>query len=586
MEIVSADAGELEELPSYTFPAVTDDEARVKAIAEAVAAELGGEITALYQMADGLWYVVITVDGTIKGAVVQAVKSGGKLTYKVLERHDEPAAEETLQNLANDFRSKPNLTPDYAATEGFTTAKEYEDYLKKLLDNIPGGAPNDAAKGELAAFLENSVSRVSTVTVPAKENRVTLTGSDISAGCASAKETGDALQGVLTGTDVSLNKALTIIIRVECQGLDSGKPLQLDLDASLLDTLGDAELMLLLGDGSHAVRLTAADLRALINAYGVLSIQMEKTGDAAYTINFLNAEGELINWLCANVSFFLPASGPLATVLASYQGGSDNWGGQYDERTAAIRFSTPYSGVYEVMENDLAISDLDGVSEEQRAAVAFMVSKGYFTLDGEGAFRPGVSLKRYDFTKALVGMFFALEHDLSTTFTDVPADSPYRDVVASAQAKNLIKGYNETTFAGEDNISGEQVLTLAGRTLVERKGYSYPADPAQYLTFPGGAEVDDWAQEATALAVREGVLTPGESLSPLTDLSRADAALYLYRLFMLLYEVSPETIQMQTPPEKPAAPAIPVVPIVLGAGGVALVGVGAWLWLKRKKTDA
>lgn len=153
--------------PSYTFPAVTDDEALVKAIAEAVAAKLGGEITGIYQLADGLWYVVITVDGTTKGAVVQAVKSGGKLTYEVLDSHDTPAEEDVLQGLTNDFQSKPNLSPDYAATEDFTSAKEYEDYLKKLLDNIPGGTPNDAAKGELAAFLENSVSRVSTVTVSA-----------------------------------------------------------------------------------------------------------------------------------------------------------------------------------------------------------------------------------------------------------------------------------------------------------------------------------------------------------------------------------------------------------------------------------
>ncbi len=53
--------------------------------------------------------------------------------------------------------------------------------------------------------------------------------------------------------------------------------------------------------------------------------------------------------------------------------------------------------------------------------------------------------------------------------------------------------------------------------------------------FDDGENVSEWAVEAVALAVREEIVARGESLSPTGDISRSDAALYLYRLFMLLW---------------------------------------------------
>ena len=174
-------------------------------------------------------------------------------------------------------------------------------------------------------------------------------------------------------------------------------------------------------------------------------------------------------------------------------------------------------------------------------------------------------------------MFFALDRDLNTTFTDVPKDSEYYPYVASAQQRNIVEGFDETTFGGEINMTVEQMIALAARTLVDQKGYSLPTDADSYLvSFENKNEIGAWARELVALAVREGIIDRDYDLNPQADITREQAAVILYRLFMLLYEVAPVGLNVSGN----------TVGIIVGsAGGVAVLGGGAALWyfLKKKR---
>jgi len=88
-----------------------------------------------------------------------------------------------------------------------------------------------------------------------------------------------------------------------------------------------------------------------------------------------------------------------------------------------------------------------------------MVSKGYFEVN-EGKFNGNDPLNRYEFMKALVSMFFALDREVEATFTDISKDNYYYPYVASAQKDNIVEGYDDNTFRGEINIPKEQVLVL------------------------------------------------------------------------------------------------------------------------------
>lgn len=580
--------------PAYDYPVVTeDDDAYVRAVADAVAAAVGGEITAIYKLSDGVYYVLITVDGGVKGALVQGVRQNGRVVWNVTETHDTPLEPEALDKLAGGLLSGSNITVDYGQIGG--GLEELKTYLQGVLDNMDGLTPNDAAKQELAGWVESALSAGCSGSAAGKDNRLTLGSDQLGDLADQAREMRRELEQLLGDNGVTLNRPLVIRIRILWSNLDWGAPCQFTLDQALLEAMDGCTLQLLLGDGQHGLMLSPEAVKALVERYGSLAVRIAAAEDGTYTIQFLDAQGDILERLETAVTVFLPCESPTATVMATYGGGSDNWGGQYDQRTGVISFDVRYSGDYQVLENSARIDDIAELPEENQQAIRFMVSKGYFSLE-DGKFLPREPLNRYAFSEALVGMFFALDRDAQTAFTDVPADSPYYPYVASGEQSRILEGFDDGTFRGENELTVEQMLALAARTLIEQKGYAAPADPETYLGgFSDGLATSDWAVEQVALSIREGLMDPGGELHPQEPVTRAQAAQILYRLFLLLHEVSPVALDLPpvtetdaaAPVEEPeAAPedkgipaAVPVAAAAVAAAGGAVV----WYWLRKRK---
>ena len=501
----------------------------------------------------------------------------GGYTASLLESY--AAAERTV--LARERFAPSNISVDYKKTAGFTKASDYVDYLYELLQSTDNEKPNDAAKSELVIYIENAVSTLSTEQVKCRNNTLLVKGRDVESSVNTALQAQAELLAAAREKNVELNKDVSIVIRALGAKMDAQKPMKVTLDPSLADALHGASLQILLGDGKHMLRVDASDVKELSNQYGKLTVSLSRDADGKYSVSFIDGDGNTLQRIEKPVTISLPCESPFSTVLASYADGSDNWGGQYDSANGTISFETVYSGVYETIDNAQEISDISALSQEQIDAIRFMVSKGYFALDEGGAFYPDALLTRYDFTAALVGMFFALDRELKSDFPDVPQDSPYYAQVASAEAGEIVKGFDDGTFGGDKNITVEQVLALAARTLADKKGYAYPENPEDYLIFPGAEEVSEWARETTALAAREGIADAAEAISPAEGISRADAALYLYRLFMLLYEVSPVEISTSAAQRALSPTAAVCVSVVLLAAAAAL----ALYWRRRQNAD-
>lgn len=261
----------------------------------------------------------------------------------------------------------------------------------------------------------------------------------------------------------------------------------------------------------------------------------------------------------------------------------------------SITFGTRYSGQYEVLENDVAISDIGDLDQELQTAIKLLVSKGYMNAP-DGLFSPDSPLSRYDFTQALVGMFFALDRSLEASFPDVPKDSAYYSHVASAQAGHIVEGFEDGTFSGDKNITVEQMLALAARTLRERKGYLTPENEDSYLTsFSDADQIAGWAKQLVAQTVRDEIMDRASVLNPKGEVPRAQAALILYRLFLRLYEVSPVALDLpdvveteppvvETPaPVEDEAGGFPLGPVVAAVAVAAAGGtIGAGVYFKKK----
>lgn len=580
--------------PTYNYEQMESGDKYYSGVAKAV--EGKGTIQAIYKLLEDACYALLENSGAYSGALVRGVREKGRIVWKTDREDDVPLSAGELDRLAAEIISKPNMTPDYGKISGFSSDRDLLDYLQDCLDNMDGVTPNDAAKTELAAFIENSIAGVCSGSVSGADNRLTADASTLGGLLSQAQSAKRNVESLLQSNDVELNKGIVGIIRILWQNCDWSQPCQLSLDPSLAEALKGCDVQFLLADGRHYVRLSDDCVRTLTDRYGSLSVQLSRDG-GAYTITFLDSEGKVIEQLDAPVTVGLPADSMTSTVMVSHSGGSDNWGGQFDPSAGVVSFGTRRSGQYEVLENDARIDDIGELSEESQAAIRFMVSKGFLTLE-DGSFDPSGVLTRYQFTQALVGMFFALDPSLTTSFEDVPADSEYYSYVASAEARGIVVGYDEVTFGGDNSMTVEQMLALAARTLVDQKGYALPTDAEQYLnSFEDRETISGWARQEVAMAVREKLVDRGGVLDPLAGITREQAAVILYRLFLLLYEVPPVALELppvtetaartETSDTESEAPSAAV--ITAAVGGVTLAGGGvgaAWYFLVRKKGHA
>ena len=432
-----------------------------------------------------------------------------------------------------------DISVDYRSVSAFISEDDYTDYLRQLLSDLNGAEPSDAAKSTLVTYVETAVSALASLSLDAYSNDLTIRGEDIRACISDADNIRGHLISILTDNGIALNKEIPLSLKIDGIGFDTNSPGQVRFSADILTELGPTEVIrVLLGDTRHSIIITADSLREICASYGELVIRFQQTGFRKYTVNILDESGNPIERLPAAVAFTLPANNELATVLATYAGGVDNWGGQYDASNDAIEFSTRFSAAYEVLEDSISISDIDSLEPDIRSAINFMVSKGYFTLDGN-TFNPDSDLTKYDFIIALVKMFFALDRKASSSFQDVSISSDYYAYVASAEIEGIAKGDGSGHFNGENSITVQEVVALCARTLTEKKGYAYPEYPDEYLIFPDSAQISAWAAQDVSLAVREGLISDTQTLSPSGYMTRSQSAVLLYRLFMLLYETSP-----------------------------------------------
>ncbi len=545
-------------------------EAQVKALAEEAAKKFKGTVGEIYKLSDDLYYVTIYVDGEFAGGtVVKNISNGASWT--VVESNKEVMSEENLAQIVTKDNAVSNIVIDYTET------KNAEKYIDKVFENIDGTTPNNAAKEELADYAQKYIAENSEGTLKAKNNCIVIDAKTIGKAAESATDAKSEIDVVLEKHRVELNKKITVILRIVCRNMKSDAPMQITFDGSCLESMGDADAVFVELCEGYGVKISKENLSVLVDKFGKITVTITKTEDDSYNIQFAEADGSIIHQLPVSMTFILPAENELCTVYAEYQGGTDNWGGQFDEITKELSFETPYTGKYTVKEETADITDIAELSEEHQKAIRFMVSKGYFSLN-EGKFNPNDTLTRYSFSESLVRMFFMLDRSMTTSFTDVSKESPYYPYVASGENANIIEGYDDNTFRGENDVLREEVIALCSRTLRERKGYAEPESPSDFLHFTDNDKIPEWAKSEIALAVRETLIQDGGMLSPDTAITRADSALLLYRLFMLLYEVEPVAV-------KNVSSMSVIGWMVGGVAVVILTGLGtiAAILLRRKK---
>ncbi len=386
--------------------------------------------------------------------------------------------------------------------------------------------PNRAANE-----IEMIVNQKSIIKANVVDNKVSIDGASVAQKDAEAVAEIQGYVNKLNARGMYLNRDLVNVVTVKIEDVNFSDFVEINIDQNNLNQITNVNnLKIMLQNQNEYIVLNKDSINYVLSNYKDFKIQIKKLSDT-YTVRFMDKASNIIDKYGVDIKIALPAKHSEQTVYLFMNNTQENWGGQYSAYDETIEFMTKYSGEYNVGSPEIAIEDIDSLSEYEKQAIRFMVVRGYFELDDE-KFNPDAALTRYDFAESLVRMFFALDNEAQCTFQDV--DKKHYRYVAASQQSNIVQGFSDGTFRGEDNVTVEQVIALTARTINQKNGYVYPENIDKYLNFTDDNVIGEWAKKEIALAIREGIYSNDMKVKFADNISRKDAAVMLYRLFMIM----------------------------------------------------
>ncbi|WP_336775860.1 endo-1,4-beta-xylanase [Paenibacillus sp. MMO-58] len=206
---------------------------------------------------------------------------------------------------------------------------------------------------------------------------------------------------------------------------------------------------------------------------------------------------------------------------------------RYDATLGAVVFQTTHFSTYAAVSVFKTFGDLAKVPWAKEAIDA-MASRGVINGTGENTFSPASSIKRADFIALLVRAL-ELQGTVTTNnamFSDVPANAYYYNELAVAKQLGIATGFEDNTFKPDSSISRQDMMVLTTRALAVL-GKQLPAG-GSLNAFSDAASVAGYAQDSVAALVKAGVVQgSGSKLAPQDQLTRAEAAVILYRIWKL-----------------------------------------------------
>ncbi|MEK4371565.1 S-layer homology domain-containing protein [Paenibacillus sp. FSL R5-0490] len=193
------------------------------------------------------------------------------------------------------------------------------------------------------------------------------------------------------------------------------------------------------------------------------------------------------------------------------------------------------NSIYSVVWHPTEFSDV--ASHWSKGAVNDMGSRMIIEGTGDGQFSPNRDITRAEFAAILVrGLGLASEQG-GTTFSDVKQGDWYNQAVSTAQAYELIGGYEDGTFRPNDKITREQAMVMLAKAMkltgLQDKQSGTSTSTATVLgSFKDAAAVSTWAHSSVADSVQAGIVSGRgiAELAPKQHMTRAEVAAIIQRL--------------------------------------------------------
>ena len=255
------------------------------------------------------------------------------------------------------------------------------------------------------------------------------------------------------------------------------------------------------------------------------------TGVKSYKIKFNKM-------LTDNVKVSLTPSTGDPTYQAVTKSNGTAVGGKFNPATQRLEVRIKDSDTYMVKENKKNFSDVAVKSNEMKQAINILSSKGIINGTTATTFSPDGAITRAEIASLIVRTLSKLDATANGNFTDVkPADWFFASV-GSAKKYGIINGISSTIFNPKAQIKKDQIVAVCARTLRNEMEYTNPANAQGVLgVYTDSKSIPAWGVGDISLATRENLVVKrsDSKFNPAGTMSRGDAAIILYRMFMKIW---------------------------------------------------
>jgi len=242
--------------------------------------------------------------------------------------------------------------------------------------------------------------------------------------------------------------------------------------------------------------------------------------------------------LDGNITISLPAMSGDTTYQAIQNGNGVIVGGKYNPNTNMLEAKVNEGGSYSVVTNEKNFGDINEKATEMQKAIKYLASKGVINGRTEAEFDPNSSISRAEITALIMRALSKVDPNADGNFNDVKSSDWYFGAIGSAKRYRIVNGMSETTFEPMTIIKKDQILAIAARTLVSEMKYKVPSDINSYLSeYNDRSSLADWSLSDLALATRENLVVRrvDGKFQPTDSMTRGDAAIILYRMFLKIW---------------------------------------------------
>lgn len=172
-----------------------------------------------------------------------------------------------------------------------------------------------------------------------------------------------------------------------------------------------------------------------------------------------------------------------------------------------------------------SFTDISQTPEETQKSINSLTKAEIISGTSETEFSPDKPITRAEIAALLLRMTAKADEEGSGGFEDVTEKDWYYNTAGASKKYNIVAGFDDNTFRGNDIISKAQLIALVARTL---RNEGHATETEKGIT---NSEIPDWAEADISLALQEGLISETDLVDLNSDMTRADAAVILYRLY-------------------------------------------------------